>query len=138
MTEFQRNVKMVNENAKRCGTNFGSRMRELRDEKGLYQKELAAVLKVSTGTVCNYEKNTHFPDADTLVRLADFFDVSIDYLMCRTDLRSNLNKFNKEICPGYSVAKLVNMIVSLEPQQQDEVRQYTEYVKIMKKKSPRT
>ena len=117
---------------------IGSRMRELRDEKGLYQKELAAVLKVSTGTVCNYEKNTHFPDADTLVRLADFFDVSIDYLMCRTDLRSNLNKFNKEIFPGYTVAKLVNVIVSLEPQQQDDVRQYTEYVKTMKNKLPRT
>ena len=112
---------------------LGSRMRELREEKGLYQKHLAPVLKVSPGTVCNYEKNTHFPDPDTLVRIADFFDVSVDYLLGRTNLRSNMKELNKEITPGYQISNLVNVIVSLEPQQQNEVRQFTEYVKSRRK-----
>ena len=41
---------------------FGTRMRELRQEKKMLQKELAVILNVSTGTVCNYENNVHFPD----------------------------------------------------------------------------
>ncbi len=60
-------------------------LKQLRTEKGIYQKELADYLHVSIGTVSNYEQCIHSPNLDTLCKLADFYNVSVDYLLGRTD-----------------------------------------------------
>ena len=49
--------------------------------KGLSQRELASIFKVSTGTVGNWEVGTREPDYATLTKLANFFNVSVDYLL---------------------------------------------------------
>ncbi len=110
---------------------LGSKIKELRLENNMLQKELAAHLQVSTGTVCNYEKNTHFPDGDALCKIADLFGVSIDYLMGRTNFRSGLDVLSQEICPDLLLADLVNEIVSLDVQHQKEICQFTAYQKYM-------
>ena len=66
---------------------FGARLRALREEQGLYQKDLAEKLGLSQ-TISNYENNERFPDQKTLHKIADFFNVSIDFLLDRTDIRS--------------------------------------------------
>ena len=66
---------------------FGHRLKELRKEKGLTQVEMA---KFIGRTEANYQKleyGTINVPALTLVKLADFFDVSIDYLLGRDDRR---------------------------------------------------
>ena len=68
---------------------FGELLAELRKDKGMTQHELADVLHVSIGTISNYEKGVHFPDIEKLVNLADFFDVTTDYLLGRCE--SNLS-----------------------------------------------
>lgn len=65
-------------------TNLSIRLKLLRKEKGIGQKELAAYLHVSVGTVSNYENGVHSPDVDTLIRIADYYDVSMDCLLGRT------------------------------------------------------
>jgi methanogenic corrinoid protein MtbC1 len=60
---------------------FASRLRELRRHRGLRQKDVAAALGLAQTTVANYEKNLRFPDEPTLVKIADFFSVSLDHLM---------------------------------------------------------
>ena len=60
---------------------FSIRLKELRTLKGLSQRELAAIFKVSTGTVGNWEVGTREPDFKMTMQLADFFQVSVDYLM---------------------------------------------------------
>ena len=115
---------------------FGKRLKQLRIEKHMIQKELAAILQVSVGTICNYEKNVHFPDGDTLCRIADFFQVSVDYLLGQTDCRTSIDKLNTEIIPGYTIGHLVNQIVLLDSQSQRDIRQYTEYLKNSSNKSP--
>lgn len=67
---------------------FGSRLRELRNERNMTQEDLAKILKVSRATVGRYETDERFPDKEILQKLADYFDVSIDYLLCRTDIRN--------------------------------------------------
>jgi methanogenic corrinoid protein MtbC1 len=67
-------------------TDFGSRLRELRKARGLRQKDLARALGVAQTTVANYEQRTRFPDERTLQGIADYFDVSLDYLMGRSDV----------------------------------------------------
>lgn len=66
---------------------FGDRLKLLRTENKLLQKELADLLKVSPSTVGMYERNQRDPDTSTLRFLADYFNVSVDFLLGRTDLR---------------------------------------------------
>ena len=60
---------------------FGLRLRELREKKRLSQQQLADWLGLTRPSISNYENNTQTPPADTLVRLADIYGVSVDYLL---------------------------------------------------------
>lgn len=60
---------------------FGLRLRELREKKRLSQQQLADWLGLTRSSISNYENNTQTPPADTLVRLADIYGVSVDYLL---------------------------------------------------------
>ncbi len=60
---------------------FGDRIRELRNSRSLSQVELAKQLHVSKQTISNWENNNVPPSIDTLIRIANFFDVSTDYLL---------------------------------------------------------
>lgn len=67
---------------------FPSRLRALREEKGVSQAGLAAVLGVSKSTIGLYETGDTLPDIKTADELADYFGISTDYLLGRTDVRS--------------------------------------------------
>ena len=73
------------------------RIRELRLEKGISQKELAAKFSMSQGNLCDWEKGRSEPKIDTLIALADFFGVSVDYLIGRTDVQSPVDEDDKLI-----------------------------------------
>lgn len=75
---------------------FGERLKELREEKKLTRFALADILKVSYSTVSKYETNIRFPDKGILIALADFFDVSLDYLLCRNDIKETAEKILNE------------------------------------------
>ena len=60
---------------------------KLRNEKGVTQKELASVLGVTIRTITNYENSSREPNIATLIALADYFDVSLDYLVGRSEVR---------------------------------------------------
>lgn len=60
---------------------FGDRLNSLRMERKISQAELAKALKVSKGTIGNYEASIRFPKREMLEAIADYFNVSMDYLM---------------------------------------------------------
>ena len=61
------------------------RLRELRKRSSMTMKQLGAELGLAESTVSLYENGKRTPDVQTLIRFADFFDVSLDYLCGRTD-----------------------------------------------------
>lgn len=65
--------------------NFKDRLTDLRRERRISQKELAAAVGVTTGAVANYEVGSRVPRVNELIKMADYFGVSIDYLLCRTN-----------------------------------------------------
>lgn len=67
---------------------FGERLRELREAKEITQIDLAKVLSLANSTISQYEANRRDPDSSTLKRLADYFGVSLDYLLGRSDIRT--------------------------------------------------
>lgn len=56
-------------------------LRELRERKNLYQKDVAAALKIDRTTYVKYETGSSEPSFEILKRIAHFYDVSIDYLL---------------------------------------------------------
>jgi len=75
---------------------FGDRLKELRKSQGLTQDDLAIAINVSRQSIGNYENYSVYPDLDILVKIADFFNISTDYILCRTDEKYNLNLSNKD------------------------------------------
>ena len=76
---------------------FPEKLKKLRKEKNIYQKELAKFLGVSRPTITQYESGQRKPDYDTLKKIADYFDVSIDYLLGKTKERSSADKIKNAI-----------------------------------------
>lgn len=66
---------------------LSKRLKEIREEKGLSQRELAKLLNIDKSTVAKYETGERSPDADMIVKLADFFDVSTDFLLGRKEYK---------------------------------------------------
>ena len=64
---------------------FSIRFRELRAEAGVSMEELANAIDVSNAAVCKWENDEAEPKASSLIRLSEFFDCSIDYLVGKTD-----------------------------------------------------
>ena len=67
---------------------FSQRLHDLRVERGITQKELADRLSLGRSTVAGYEVKGKQPDNARLCLLADFFGVSVDYLLGHTDNRA--------------------------------------------------
>jgi len=67
----------------------GDRIAALREARHLTQEQLAQILEISRASLSHYEKNRRAPDYETLTKMAEFFDVSVDYLVGRTDQPSS-------------------------------------------------
>lgn len=66
---------------------FSSTLKKLREEKGLSQKDIAEYLGITRQAVASYELAKREPDYDVLKKLADYFSVSVDYLLGRAKCR---------------------------------------------------
>ena len=64
---------------------FSVKLKQLRKERGLLQKDISQIFNVSMGAVGNWESGNRIPDSETLSRIADYFQVSVDYLLGRSD-----------------------------------------------------
>ena len=61
------------------------RLKDLRKQKGISQLKLAMDLSMNQNTISRYETGEREADYKTLIKIADYFNVSIDYLLERTD-----------------------------------------------------
>lgn len=74
---------------------IGFRIKDLRIENKNTQKELAEYLGLTPKMISFYEKEERFPPHDIILKLANYFNVSTDYLLGRTDEKNNNDKSNK-------------------------------------------
>lgn len=97
------------------------RLKQLRHEKGLNQRELAKDLKLSTSTIGMYEAGQRTPDAETLKRTADYFNTTVDYLLGRSNNRDP----EKEII---AASREFGYEKDLPPEVYQQIKDYAEYV----------
>jgi toxin-antitoxin system len=80
---------------------LGERLRGLRESVKLSQVKMAELLGVKQSSINRYEQGQSAPSLETLVKYADYFDVSLDYLLARTDNpQGKLYEHRPKIEPG--------------------------------------
>lgn len=107
---------------------LGLRIKELRKEKGLRQSELATTLHVSQQAVGSWETGRTVPGADTLNVLADYFNVTTDYLLGRPEQKQK--KTDK-----LTVEEALSHVMSYDGKKihEDDIGPLTEIIKRMMK-----
>lgn len=99
-----------------------NRLRELRIEKGLLQSDIAKIINKSERTVGFYETGERDMGTETLSKLSDFFNVSIDYILGKTDMRNIEDDFK------FAYHK------ETEGLSEDEIKEALEFYKLVKNK----
>lgn len=92
---------------------FGDILAELRQDHKMTQKELAQGLGVATSSISAYERGTRLPSIDILVDLANFFDVTTDYLVGRTKWNVSLSLLSEPFVESISLNELIELLSSL-------------------------
>jgi transcriptional regulator with XRE-family HTH domain len=104
---------------------FGNILSDLRNKAKITQQELANVLGISRGTIGMYEIGKRDPDTETLKKIAQYFNVSIDYLLGN----SNNRNIDESKIPERD-KKLMDDISSLDDDLKKEAEKYIELLKI--------
>ncbi len=99
-------------------------LKELRQKKKITQIRLSIAAEVSQETISAYESGKALPSADTLIKLADFLDTSVDYLLDRTDNSTPLNLKRTN-----SSDELVQIFNKLNDNQKKDVLWYCKNIK---------
>lgn len=92
---------------------IGKRIRILRNELQISQEELGKFIAVDKTTISGYETGRIAPPLDVVVRLAQYFHVSADYLLGITDNRFSISRLNDRVCSGLSIGKFIELFLSL-------------------------
>ena len=79
----------------------------------LYTKQLADAVHLSKNSICNYEKNVNLPNIETLMSLADIFNVPVDYLLGRSAISFKFGKLNKSFFGKFTIAEAIDILLLL-------------------------
>lgn len=109
---------------------FSDKINSLRKEKRMTQKQLATFLDLSPNAICEWEKGRSEPNFETLIKIADFFDVSADYLLGREDDFGVVHGGASQTKEEYEVLSLYN---SLEPSVQCAIKETLKNLAVYKK-----
>lgn len=89
-----------------AGSTFGDRLRELRRERGMQQRELGELYNLSSSAIGFYERNLREPTLELLLQLSEYFGVSVDYLLCRTEERLTAKEYKEK--DSYELAEFMS------------------------------
>lgn len=114
---------------------FGRKLKELRLEKSINQSELGEIIGISPSTVGMYERDQRFPDKEILGKIADYFEVSVDYLLGRTDERT-INKEKTKLDPSIKTiaAHRLGDVEDLDDDAIEKINEYIEFIRMQQKK----
>ena len=100
---------------------FGENLRTLRERHDMTQEYLGKLLNVTQSTIAYYESGKKQPTLETLIIIADYFEVSTDYLLNRTNFISTTSEISK---PD---SELLNKINKLSDENRKEIASYINY-----------
>ena len=106
-----------------------NRLKLLREEKKLTQGDIAKILNITTAAYSYYENEKRDMTPDTIIKLAEYFDVSTDYLLCKSDIR------NPEEIKNVPFANAGGLdTTGLDEEDLKELQKQVDYIKKLKNK----
>jgi DNA-binding protein len=111
-----------------------NRIAELRKKQKLSQHQFSKLLNVAQNTISQWETGHRDVDSTTLIKIAEFFKVSTDYLLGLTDTASPIVK---EKTPSYQ-EEVIQDLEDITPDMASEIRQYISYLKHKKEAATNT
>lgn len=105
-----------------------NRLKFLREEKGLFQKDIAKLLNVSVPAVNQYESGKRDMSTDTLIILSEYFGVTTDYLLGKTDVR-NPGKQIDDVLNEAMIGMSKEEYEALNETQKKQIRDFAIFVK---------
>ncbi|OIU71027.1 helix-turn-helix domain-containing protein [Rossellomorea aquimaris] len=116
-------------------SSLGSNIRKLREKENLSQKDFAKKIGISNVVLSRYEKDERKPDYDMLNKIADYFDVSVDYLLGREEKvkskEDSLDEVNK-LVKEYGIEQFgffdIEKWKDLSQEDIEEIKKHFEYV----------
>lgn len=106
---------------------LSKRLKELREKNGYLQKFVADKLGIRSNTLSGYENGTRSPDPDMLKELADFYNVSIDYLLGHETEENMLTYYINKIANEFPDIDL--MFKDLESLSAEDMKEVYDYIK---------
>lgn len=104
---------------------FSLILKELRKTKNVTQIELSKALNISHGAVAMWETGKRQPDSDMLKSIADYFGVSVDYLLCRTEnKKSPVIENEVELNDRYAIPLLGRVVAGVPLESQENLEGY--------------
>lgn len=107
--------------------NIGEKIKELREKNGKTQLDVSKALDVTYQTIYKYEKGIAVPPADAILKLAEYFNVTTDYLLGRTD---NPDMLNEPI----QIAASMKDGLDISDMDDDEKKFINDFVKMVRNK----
>ena len=106
--------------------NFRTRLKQLRNEKKINQRELANFLKVAPSTISMYESGQREPNFEVLESLADFFNVDLNYLLGKSDKTTKLMLENEQKPQGLQIPVLGTVAAGIPISAVEDILDYEE------------
>lgn len=107
---------------------FAKRLIDLRENKNIFQKDLANILNVEQATVSQWENGKRIPDSETLIKIANYFNVTVDFLIGND--KKGITTFKEQEMKEKEVLK--KLLVKNGYMKEDEDLSNEELNKIMK------
>ena len=98
------------------------RLKTLRKSKGLSMKELGSIFGLAESTISLYENGKRQPDKETILKFADYFGVSVDYLLGRDDAPISAD----DLSDGEK--QLVSLIKQLTDEETEELSNFVDFI----------
>ncbi|WP_100066012.1 helix-turn-helix domain-containing protein [Miniphocaeibacter massiliensis] len=109
---------------------IGDKIKTLRKEHNLTQTELGKILGIEKSTVSMYENNRSTPNDDIKIKIAKYFNISVDYLIGFSDIRNPYELLEKEIDPLTANIDMAAHRESKEDFSKEEIEELRELMKI--------
>jgi len=116
---------------------LGNNIKSLREQCSLTQIEFAKILNISNTTLSQYEAGNRVPSDEIKIKIADFFDISVDFLLGRTKDYSAYSEVQEKSNSSYKVKEysdkiniLTTDINNLRPESKKELEKYIQLLKL--------
>lgn len=100
-------------------------LKELREKKHITQTKLSTEIEVSQELISHYEIGQSKPNIENLIKLAEYFNCSTDYLLNRTDNPTIIKDLN---ITDVNLQQIVNLFHTLTPAKQKQLLEYSEFL----------